>query len=59
MKKTGFNSDLMLLSLNLYAKLDCGMKMTQFLVDLDIKSIQYDSMGYISFPHLVRLDPGL
>ena len=59
MKKTGFNSDLMLLSLNLYAKLNCASKMIQLLVDLDIKSVQYDSMGYICFPHLARLDPGM
>ena len=59
MKKTGFNSDLMLLSLNLYARLNCASKMIQLLVDLDIKSVQYDSMGYICFPHLARLDPGM
>ena len=58
MKKTGFNSDLMLMSLNLYSELNCVKKGVQLLRDIDIKSIQYDSMGYVCFPHFVRLDRG-
>ena len=58
MTKTGFNSDLMLMSLNLYSELNCVKKGVQLLRDIDIKSIQYDSMGYVCFPHFVRLDRG-
>jgi len=56
MTKTGFSSDLMLMSLNLYSELNCVKKGVQLLRDIDIKSIQYDSMGYVCFPHFVRLD---
>jgi len=56
MTKTGFNSDLMLMSLNLYSELNCVKKGIQLLRDIDIKSIQYDSMGYVCFPHFLRLD---
>jgi len=46
----------MLMSLNLYSELHCVKKGVQLLRDIDIKSIQYDSMGYVCFPHFVRLD---
>lgn len=55
---TGKNSDLMLMALNLYAKIGCVSKGIEYMKSLDIKSIQYDSIGYVAFPVLARLDPG-
>lgn len=54
---TGKNSDLMLMALNLYAKIGCVSKGIEYMKSLDIKSIQYDSIGYVAFPVLARLDP--
>jgi len=57
-ENTGKNSDLMLMALNLYAKLDCASKGIDCMKNLDIKSVQYDSLGYLAFPQFARLDPG-
>ena len=55
---SGTNSDLLLMALNIYARADCDQEAINKAVDLDIKSIQLDSMGYVLFPHLCRLNPG-
>jgi hypothetical protein len=58
LKNTGKNSDIMLLALNLYAKMECVTKALEYTKNLDIKSIQFDSLGYLSFPLMARLEPG-
>ena len=55
---SGTNSDLLLMALNIYARLDCDKQAINKAIDLDIKSIQLDSIGYVLFPHLCRLNPG-
>ena len=55
---SGTNSDLLLMALNIYARADCDQEAINKAVQLDIKSIQLDSMGFVLFPHLCRLNPG-
>jgi len=50
MTKTGFNSDLTLMALNLSMHLGCANRAYVLFHRLDIKSIQFDSMGYLCFP---------
>ena len=58
-KSTGTCPDLLLLSLNLYARLDCiNEAIKLFRSHLDMKSIQNDSLGYVLFPHVFQLNPG-
>ena len=57
-RHTGQNSDLTLMALNLYSTLGCGSKVLQCAKTLDIKSVQFDSVGYVIFPVLARLLPG-
>ena len=58
MTKTGFNSDLTLMALNIYVHLGCGSKALVLFHRLDIKSIQFDSMGYLCFPSFSQLHHG-
>ena len=56
---SGTCPDLLLLSLNLFARFDCiNQAIKLFRTHLDLKSIQNDSLGYVMFPHVFQLNPG-
>lgn len=58
-KASGTCPDLLLLSLNLFARFDCINEVIKlFRTQLDMKSIQNDSLGYVMFPHVFQLNPG-
>lgn len=57
-RASGTCPDLLLLSLNLYARLECITSVLKlFITRLDLKSIQSDSIGYVLYPLVFHLHP--